>query len=632
MHGILSGRLPVAGVVVALLLAAGAQAGTFEMIVLPDTEDYADYYPSIFPAQTQWIVDNRVAENIAFVTHLGDMVHHALVDPGEWDIVTGAMYRLDGVVPYGASPGNHDLEDPAGFIARFGPSHFAGTGWYGGASPNNLNSCQVFSAGGYEFLHISLQKAPSSSTRAWAAGVIEANPGKPTILSTHDYLDVSGITSAGVSIWNDVVEDHPQVFMVINGHSRGVNRVVTENVAGKQVLQMLVNYQDEPTAGGETDSGYLRKIIFDPDNGRISFQTYSPTYAAQPWLTSDAHQFSYDVAFLPQTPGGTLGPIYLTDAATCGAAGGRQDFDTVPGPAGTSMPLGWTAWKIDGTAGTFSAARPIGPADIASASAAAAMLSVIETPPAGTFGSQVANVPGITGRALGTNPGDVAASVVQWKVTNGTGASADVVHLYYDLSLPWYGEDDDGRELPGYALFWSATGGSDPGNWALLGTDTSAGLKAWDVALPAAIEPGADLYLRWADDNALAGGEASPEDVWSLDNVRIVMTDTPDPSVRGDADGDGDVDADDFIALKRNLGSHSATWEQGDFDHDQDVDRDDLRLLAARFGRPGDLPLQLPPGNPVPEPATLFLLALGAAGLIRRKGEGTGGKPRRKSP
>lgn len=95
----ITGRLMA--VAVLFLLSATTMRATdpFEIIVLTDTEYVVDteaWWP-IFPAQTQWIVDNIAQENIAFVSHTGDSVHHPLQVPAQWDRVTGAMYRLDGL-------------------------------------------------------------------------------------------------------------------------------------------------------------------------------------------------------------------------------------------------------------------------------------------------------------------------------------------------------------------------------------------------------------------------------------------------------------------------------------------------------------------------------------------------------
>ena len=66
---------------------APAPEGSFTVVVLPDTQDYADGgSPSgdysgqeVFAALTQWIVGNREAQRIVFVSHVGDIVNLSLI-------------------------------------------------------------------------------------------------------------------------------------------------------------------------------------------------------------------------------------------------------------------------------------------------------------------------------------------------------------------------------------------------------------------------------------------------------------------------------------------------------------------------------------------------------------------------
>jgi len=51
-------------------------AATFTVVALPDTQIYADDHPELFDAQTTWIADQADALNIAFVTHLGEVVNN----------------------------------------------------------------------------------------------------------------------------------------------------------------------------------------------------------------------------------------------------------------------------------------------------------------------------------------------------------------------------------------------------------------------------------------------------------------------------------------------------------------------------------------------------------------------------
>jgi len=102
-------------------------------------------------------------------------------------------------------------------------------------------------------------------------------------------------------------------------------------------------------------------------------------------------------------------------------------------------------------------------------------------------------------------------------------------------------------------------------------------------------------------------------------NFQIEITaDTP-----GDTDRDGDIDHLDYLAIKRGFGTADPEWENGDFDDDDDTDFDDYNVARNNYD------LLNPPAPPapgiaaaaaaLPEPATLSLLALGAAALIRRR-------------
>jgi hypothetical protein len=296
--------------------AARAHA-KFEIIALPDTENYVDPISNawVMTAQTQWIVDQKATENIVFVSQLGDLLHYA---PATEIVPAKAMFDIldgglpDAVVPYSVSRGNHDTSQQ--FEDNFDENRYKEYSWYGDGDNTTVDSFQTynhyqtFSAEGYEFLHINLEKGASGDILTWAQTVVDANLGKPTIISTHDYLDLgANRSSAGNAIWNGLVKDNSQIFMTLSAHKHNSDsssvHLLSENTAGESVLQILADFEDYEGPTGETDSGYLSRIIFDPDAETISVKTFSPTYTAVPYLTDSGHQYSFDAEFLPQTNG-----------------------------------------------------------------------------------------------------------------------------------------------------------------------------------------------------------------------------------------------------------------------------------------------------------------------------------------
>ena len=320
---------------------------SFTIAVLPDTQNmvqFEDRAP-LFVDMVDWIVASREARAIEFVTHTGDVVAWADREV-EWARARDALDRLDGVVPYSVAVGDHEYDPEeykdgsvANYLAHFGPQRYAEYDWYLGSHDAGLSHLQTFTAGGRTFLHLAVEWEPTgtiddpSSPLGWARAVLEANPGVPTIITTHAYLwDRPGeeghfrwrgreafvygddgvskvwVGPTGEALFAALVEPFPQVFMVLGGHfhladvpDQGRVHQVSTNAGGFEVYEMLANFQSWPNGG----DGWLRTIEFLPAGGaggldRIAVETYSPSReraGLDAYQTDAAGSFHFDLDF-----------------------------------------------------------------------------------------------------------------------------------------------------------------------------------------------------------------------------------------------------------------------------------------------------------------------------------------------
>lgn len=323
-------------------------------------EGFAFDASEMFLAQMAYVAANveSAGGDIAFVTSLGDIWQHQtlLMDPDhiargfkrganpvldtryaptekvktvEMPMAIKGFEMISGKVPFSVVPGNHDydamwtdsnhLPDANGrgaklhaggtrnFVSAFGQDtpFFKGKPWYVGAFDGGANSAQIFSAGGYRFLHIGLEFNPRNSALAWAAEVIKQYPGLPTIITTHDYMGGTGKRLSSPTIdnhaidpednspemmWQKLISQNDQIFMVLCGHQKGQAFRVDDNRFGHKVYQVLSDYQARtqtlkdvgvtPPTGLGIGDGWLRFMTFDLGGVSpvVRVSTYSTHY------------------------------------------------------------------------------------------------------------------------------------------------------------------------------------------------------------------------------------------------------------------------------------------------------------------------------------------------------------------
>ena len=254
----------------------------FTVIVLPDIQNYSSSENAeVLFSQLNWIIQNKEKLNIKFVQFEGDLVNN-WNNTNQWSDVNKVVSILEEAnVPFELVLGNHDhngadARKNAPYFEEYFPlERFSGMSWWGG-SFGSYNTYQIINSANKDFLFLGLDACPSKEEVAWAEGVFSQNKEKQLILTTHGYLgsnDTLNVHACGSTkyIW-EMAKKHSNLQIILSGHEHGEALLVSTNDFGKEVYQMLADYQDYPKGG----NGYLRILNFIPAENKLVVSTYSP--------------------------------------------------------------------------------------------------------------------------------------------------------------------------------------------------------------------------------------------------------------------------------------------------------------------------------------------------------------------
>ncbi|WP_317206986.1 metallophosphoesterase [Pontibacter silvestris] len=324
---------------------------SFSFIVLPDLQNYVKFRrnQAILDVMMNWVLMQKDSLNIEMVMCTGDLVEHDdIINPDgikmnqtgrqQWEAVSRAFGKLDGVLPYVTATGNHDY-NIFSYTHKPKTTHFPSyfpaeknresqkllrevtTNVYGESSLENA-AYEWRSASGKMFLFLSLEFAPRDTVLSWAKGVVTKDKYKnhTVVLLTHAYLNyknehVKALSydledaNAGLAIWEKLVRGSHNIQLVISGHigakdnaRKHVAYRTDLNAAGKKVHQMTFNAQ--AMGGGHYGSGgdgWLRILEFLPDGKTVKVKTFSPFFALSPttqhlaWRRESYDEFTFQL-------------------------------------------------------------------------------------------------------------------------------------------------------------------------------------------------------------------------------------------------------------------------------------------------------------------------------------------------
>jgi hypothetical protein len=304
--------------------------GSYTWILLPDPQTYQKFgrNQALFQGMINWIKDQRKKLNIQLVLCVGDLVEQNNIQQPDsingdqtsveqWQAVSGAFGKLNGILPYILCTGNHDygVKSAENRYSQFN-SYFPPQG---NSCTNALlvemapnaqgvktleNACYEWRLpGGQAFLIFSLEFAPRKEILAWAREVAARTIyGQHLgVIVTHSYLNSTGErinnepyplkdANYGETIWKELVQPSANVRFVFSGHIGNsdahkdqVGFRIDNNGAGKKVNQMLFNAQREGGGWhGNGGDGWLRILEFLPDKKTLQVYTFSPLFFISP--------------------------------------------------------------------------------------------------------------------------------------------------------------------------------------------------------------------------------------------------------------------------------------------------------------------------------------------------------------
>jgi hypothetical protein len=275
---------------------AGVVDPTFSIAVIPDTQDEVRSSTGTrFSNRVGWLVQNKSRLDLRYAIQIGDLTSWGHVDPAQCAKASTEIQPLEAVIPWSVAAGNHDtaavcaggsacpgantsvtVRDVSTFNRYFPPARFPRQG--GSYEPNRSeNSWSTFSAGGREWLVLTLELWARPAVVAWANGVVAANPGRNVIVNTHAYLTSTGAISSSNGgygstspryLFDHLIKLHPNIKLVVSGHTGLAAMRVDTGVAGNKVLSFLQAFH--------STTNPVRLVEIDTDAGTVTSRIYAP--------------------------------------------------------------------------------------------------------------------------------------------------------------------------------------------------------------------------------------------------------------------------------------------------------------------------------------------------------------------
>lgn len=256
-----------AGVFGWCLMPAPVRGETVEILIMGDTQKMLDpnngKQHMFFDTMDNIPVD-PVTRDAAFILQMGDLVESDRDNsdrPAQYQLAQTGWRKLDGIMPYVLNVGNNDHAPE--YLQYFPLSRYNVWPSFVDNFNDHINVAHEFSAGGVDWLVISLNVSPSGMDIDWADGVISNHPNHKAILGCH----TAGINNAV----GRMTKKHANMVLLLCGHTESEIKTYVGH-HGNTIGWIKTCWHD-----ADLDS-YLCMIKIETTTGTMTGRYYSPYY------------------------------------------------------------------------------------------------------------------------------------------------------------------------------------------------------------------------------------------------------------------------------------------------------------------------------------------------------------------
>ncbi|RWZ49863.1 metallophosphoesterase [Labedella phragmitis] len=279
--------------------------GTFSLAIIPDTQMEMGR-TTRFAQRNEWLVENKEELDLRYALHTGDVTNWGEKDPAQYTVASDAMKVLeDGGIPAAIAIGNHDtsavcpggascpgenpsitIRDTPLFNETFPATRYTNISavYETGRVDNQV---QIFSAGGADFLILTLELWPRTEVVEWAKEIVASHPGHNVIVNTHSYLEGDGSIMQGDGgygatspqyLYDELISRYANVKMVFSGHVGMSNQRTDVGVNGNRIASFL--------GGFHSPLNPVKLVEVDVDAGTLTAEVHVPQ--------TKTHESQYD--------------------------------------------------------------------------------------------------------------------------------------------------------------------------------------------------------------------------------------------------------------------------------------------------------------------------------------------------